>query len=71
MHEPTTRPEQTRRASPREAAPTAAQWACCLAAGFAPGHPAAWQVAMYQVAHQQAVKSVRAAELRAQSARWN
>lgn len=70
MHEPTTRPDLNRRASHREAAPTAAQWVCCLAAGMV-GHPLAWQVAVYQFAHAQAVESVRAAEQRAEWARWN
>ena len=71
MHEPTTRPELIRRASHREAAPTAAQWPCCVAAGLMVGHPLAWQVAVYQFAHAQAVTSVQAAQLRAEWARWN
>jgi hypothetical protein len=74
MHESTRRPELTHRASPREAAPTAAQWArCCLAmmAGAAGVQSAAWQVALYTVAREQAERSVRAAELRACQAQWN
>ncbi len=71
MHEPTTRPEMNRRASHREAAPTAAQWACCAAAAGWMGHSFAWQVAVYQFAHAQAAKAVRAAELLAGQARWN
>lgn len=76
MHEPTARPERTRRASLREAVPTAAQWACCppgavmvmvVPDNFAP----AWQVMMYQVAHRLAVESVEADRARAESARWN
>ena len=70
MHEPTTRPELIRRASHREAAPTAAQW-CCIAAGLMVGHPLAWQVAVYPFAHAQAETSVQAAQLRAEWARWN
>jgi hypothetical protein len=73
MHEPTRRPELTRRASPREAAPPAAQWACCMMAttGSPAMHPLAWQVTLYQFAREQAVKSVEAARLRAHRARWN
>ena len=73
MSNPTARPELIRRASLREAAPTAAQWMCCAAASMAGGMSPqwAWQVGVYEVARSQAVAAVNAARLRAEAARWN
>jgi hypothetical protein len=67
MLEPTRRSQLTRRASRPEAAPTAVPWMCCATAATA----AAWQVALYQVAYQHAVRTVQADRLGAERARWN
>jgi hypothetical protein len=69
MTQPTAQPEIARRASHREATPTAAQWMCCVAAAAI--NPVAWQQGLYQLAYRQAVESVHADRLHHPEPNWN
>ncbi len=69
MPQPTIRPEIIRRASHREATPTAAQWLCCVNAAAI--DPVAWQQGLYQLAYRQAVESVHADQFRHAEPNWN